>query len=114
MKPRWEVIYEHVTAYAGMGTGEENSERARTQHRTYLGAEYHRRFRSRHPTMGMRWIVTYIVRPEPHVPYSDNIEIAKSPRYAVVLERVMWPAVYWLRSRWDGLRHGVDRDASRW
>lgn len=111
---KWEVIYTRWTMYAGMGTGEENSEYGeRTHHRTYFGADLHRRFRFRGYTMGMRGFTTCIVRTADEVAWSNELEPSRPPRYAAILDRVVWPIAYFLRSRWDGLRYGLDRDARR-
>lgn len=116
MKARWEVIYEQRSVYDGLipqdQGGEYPHERARTSHRTFVGAEVHRRFRARTPNLGMRWVITLIVRPG--TPWTPELEPAPRPRYAQALDKVVWPTLYFVRSRLDGLRmtirHGYDRD----
>ena len=103
MKPKkWTVVYTGRSAYEGLG--ETAYEAKRTHHRTYLGADFHRRFRARIPTMGNRWVETEILCDSK--PLGEN----RPERLATVLEDYVWPALYWLRNHWDGLRWGLDRD----
>lgn len=99
--------------YEGLGPdGEQPREQRspRTQHRTWLGADFHRRFRARYLSMGMRWVETAIVPAEPHVEWTPGLSDMDPPRYARLSGR-LWPPLYWLRKHWDGLRFGLDRDA---
>ena len=119
INPKWEVMYIHWTAYAGMG-GERNRETPdeRTQHWTWLGADFYRRFRYRAFSMGMRGVQTSIVRTSERRVWVDGDpqtwEMSKAPAYSVIFEKYVWPAFYFVRNRWDGLRYGRDRDARAW
>lgn len=112
MRKRWEIIYTNRSAYDGMGTGEEPYETGRTQHRTWIGADFYRRFRFRPFTLGMRWVETAIYPVEPRREWQAHmIPFGGEPVSAEWLERWLWSPLYWLRNRWDGLRFGLDRDS---
>lgn len=100
---RWEVAYVHEFNFM------DPSLEGTTHHRSYVGADWHRRFRYRHFGMGSCRVITLITRTADNVAW-DTFEQAKPPRYALAFHRVVWPVVYFLRSRWDGLRYGRDRD----
>ena len=106
MNRPWEVVYVH-----DMGYGQHVSEEGRTQHRTFVGADFYRRFRYHHVGMGACRVDTFIARTADAVAW-DSWAQAEPPSYARVFDR-LWPALYFLRSRWDGLRRGLDRDRRR-
>lgn len=101
---RWNVVYTLRSMYEG---DEEGDERPRalgvSSHRTFIGADFHRRFHSdAYPTLGNRWVETSIIRTG-----ADPLD--PDPRMASVV-MPFWSVLYWLRKRWDGLRFGLDRD----
>lgn len=106
MKKRWAVvpvvhsIYEGLTLDEG-GDGCPRAMRP-SKHRTFVGADWHRRFRASYPTLGNRWVVTSIV----HVG-ADPTD--PDPRIAGAL-MPLWAVLYFVSNRWDGLRYGRDRD----
>jgi hypothetical protein len=55
----------------------------------------------------MRWIETQIVRA------GKPAEESFAPDWTRALDPA-WAVLYWLRSRYDGLRYGRDRDARSW
>lgn len=69
---------------------------------TMLGADFSRRFRCR--TMP---VMSYL---------AGNLTLIAAPGESENVEQVpewyekLWPPLYWLRARWDGLRFGFDRD----
>lgn len=110
----YEVIYEQRSVYDGlMGpTGENPHERGeRTKHRTYLGADFHRRFRYHTAQLGMRWVLTLIVKPG--TVWHPELEPTPPPRYYKATYPI-WSVMYFVRKRLDGLRiairEGWDRD----
>lgn len=125
MMKRWEVAQVHWSAYSGLVPREEGGEfdheyGERLQFRSFLGADFWRRFRVQYFAWGFRGTNTVIVRPgTPRFPDAGSAEERRAwyaaapvpPRYMWLFDRAVWPALYWLRSRWDGLRYGMDRDA---
>ena len=116
MKKRWEVVYTHRSAYEGLGPdgGEKPwDQEGRSEHRTWFGADFYRRFRFRPMTLGFRWVETSILPAgTPHEPGDSPPD--GEPRWAEHLERGVWRPLYWLRNRWDGLRYGLNRDRREW
>jgi hypothetical protein len=100
MTARWTVHYHHEFMD---GSGTKDYEKP-TDHRTYVGADFHRRFRYNHAGLGSCWVTTEMVP-------AAGVELV-GERYEAALKR-LWAALYWVRARWDGLRYGRDRD-SRW
>lgn len=131
MKRRWDVVWVGYSNYYGIDTehGEylrpphAPHEKARKSFRSYLGADWSRRFSSKHrwitASMGSFRTTTVIVRAghalirDPN----DNLEYPEydGTRYATWFfgdDRNVWKVFYWIRERWDGLRFGLNRDAS--
>lgn len=69
---------------------------------TMIGADFCRRFRLRQWPVMSFLAGNYSLITEP----GGDEQVADVPEwYAKV-----WPPLYWLRSRWDGLRYGLDRE----
>lgn len=114
---RWEVVWIGYSHYAGMGMGpaHEPHEKARKAYRTWLGADWSRRFSNKHrwitATMGTFQTSTMIVRVG--TPWTPELELSVPPRYADFLAGGrfdIWKPAYWARNHWEGLRFGYDRD----
>lgn len=125
VKRRWDVVWVGYSNYFGIGGEFERPphaphEKARTSYRTYLGADWSRRFSARNraltATLGTFRTITAIVHAGTPLPRGDRGEVLEpdpvGPWYGGTVERV-WPVVYWFRNRWDGLRYGLNRDAAR-
>lgn len=115
---RWEVIYIRQSMYDGIDGAPQSGEISqRTRHRTYAGADWHRRFhrdRSVAWGVGFQSLATAVVRTEEHLRWDDEALYAaaeRGPKYVWLLDFVVWPVVYFIRNRWNGLRYGLDRDA---
>lgn len=94
---RWRVRYFHKFMD---GTGGECD--PPTEHRTWLGADFHRRFRYHHLSLGSCWGWTEPERIDP------SVTPMVTEQYEEALKR-LWAVLSWLRSRWYGLRYGRDR-----
>jgi hypothetical protein len=88
----------------------------RVTHRSFLTADFARRFRPAY--MGPGWsetTVTAIVPPgtEWNRDRPTDLPTVKHHRYLSLVERFVWPLIAWVRSRWYGLRYGLDPDRRR-
>jgi hypothetical protein len=102
----WTVVCTHRSAYEGLDPDmpQKPYEVERREFRWWLCADFWRRFRFSYPTIGMRWVETEIVHA------SGREQLLRTRLYEWAAARP-WALLYWLRSRWDGLRYGRDRDA---
>lgn len=111
---RCDVLYIERSMYEGVDPDcPWPSFRGRTSHRSFLTADFSRRFRTAH--QGPGWssqTQTAIV--EPGSTWSrdapGDLDTVMDPRYLKFVERFVWNPLYWLRNRWDGIRYGLDRD----
>ena len=111
MRKPWTVVYTEHCLLEGMSSeGRWGTDWPKvlgdSKHVTYLGADFHRRFRHRYLTLpgsGSFWLTTQI----------DHDGWPQPQRRIEAWEKVLgpvWKVCYFARSRWDGLRHGLDRD----
>lgn len=99
---RWKVEYRSTSGW-GLGP---TTWATPTYHRTFFGADWHRRFRHRYFSFGTIQITSIPSRAKDNLPQDEP---SPFPRYSRLLETI-WKPVYFLRNRWDGLRYGRDRD----
>lgn len=112
---RWEVIYtcrwmaecSDADGVPVPGTPRPYEIR-RTQHRTWFGADFHRRFRYHHQGFaGSSYTETAIVRTVPPVAWEDRYErVPTDPRGAVWVEDHIWRWLDRVQNRWQGIRYG--------
>jgi hypothetical protein len=76
-----------------------------TKHRTHIGADFARRFRNHYFTFGTMQTMTWVEK-DGETLYDDEAGLL----FKIWSKRIV-PALYFLRSRWDGIRHGKNRDS---
>lgn len=99
---RWKVEYKSTSGW-GMGP---TSWGTPSYHRTFLGADWHRRFRHHYWSFGTMQTTSIPSLTAEELPRGEPSDL---PPYSRFLES-LWKPCYFLRNRWDGLRYGNDRD----